>query len=93
LSGKTIKGISGIVVEFLDEAKPSPSDFGVKTRAKVKVTNGIEVSEKSLTFNQQNINFCVNAFGTDSKNWIGKKVGLFTETIKGNEAIRFQGAA
>jgi hypothetical protein len=55
------------------------------------MTNGIEVSEKLINFNQQNINFCVNAFGKESKSWVGKKVGLFTETVKGNEAIRFQG--
>ena len=76
----------------MDEAKIVPTDFGPKTRAKVTMTNGIETSEKSINFNQQNINFCVNAFGKDSKDWIGKKVGLFTETVKGNEAIRFQGA-
>jgi len=57
----------------------------------VKVTNGIETSNKEWNLNQQNVNFLVNAYGKNSNDWIGKKVGIFTETIKGNVAIRVQG--
>ena len=92
VSGKDLKGVDGITFEFLNEIKNEPTDFGVKARGNVKVTNGIETYERKLTLNQQNINFLINAFGKDSASWVGKKVGIFTETIKGNESIRFQGA-
>ena len=93
MSGKDLKGVSGIVMEIMTEPKIESTDFGPKTRCTMKITNGTETHEKKLTWNQQNINFCVSAFGKESHDWIGKKVGIFTETIKGNESIRFQGAA
>jgi hypothetical protein len=58
----------------------------------VEVTNGIEVYEKRLTLNQQNVNFCVNTYGKDSAQWVNKKFGIYTEQIKGNESIRFREA-
>ncbi len=91
LTGKDVKGVSGITLEFIDEVKQVSTDFGVKPKGTVKVTKGDEVYTKKLTLNQQNVNFCHDAFGKDSTNWIGKKIGIFTETIKGNESIRFQG--
>ena len=92
VSGKDLKGVAGITFEFLDEVKNEPSDFGIKPKGSVKISKGDEVYNRKLTLNQQNVNFCINAFGKDSANWIGKKVSIFTETIKGNESIRFQGA-
>jgi len=49
------------------------------------------VSTRKWTLNQQNINYFVDTFGGDSNSWIGKIVGVFTENIKGNQAIRVRG--
>lgn len=93
ISGKDLKGIDGITFEILSEVKDESTDFGVKPRCRVKVTKGDETHEKKWTLNLQNINYLINAYGKDSNNWIGKKVGIFTEQVKGNTAIRIQGAA
>jgi len=34
----------------------------------------------------------IKTYGKNSESWIGKKVGVYTETIKGNEAIRIREA-
>ena len=52
-----------------------------------------EKSGKKWTLNQQNVNFLHDTFGEESLGWIGKTVGVFTEEVKGNTAIRIRGTA
>ena len=83
-----MKGKDGISFKVLDEVKTVPTDYGPKPRGLVSITNGIETYEKTWTLNQQNTNYFVEKYGKDSKSWIGKEVGIYTELIKGNESIR-----
>ena len=76
----------------MSEVKDVQTDFGVKPRCTVTVSNGIETHAKEWNLNKQNINYLVENFGNDSIKWIGKKVGVFTESIKGNLAIRIKEA-
>jgi len=93
VSGKELKGMTGVIFEILDEVKDAPSDFGVKPKCSVNVTSGISTQKKMWTLNQQNINFFVQQFGANSTAWVGKKVEVFTEDIKGNTSIRVKGVA
>jgi len=93
VSGKSLKGIDGVLFEILSEVKNEPSEFGVKPRCNVAVTINGEKTGKKWTLNQQNVNFLHDTFGEESLSWIGKTVGVFTEEVKGNTAIRIRGTA
>ncbi len=87
-----MKGVVGVTFEVLDEVKTVPTDYGPKPRCRVKISNGIETYEKAWTLNQQNTNFLIaQSKSNQSKEWIGQKVGIFTEVIKGNDSIRIKG--
>ena len=93
VSGKEIKDMTGVTFELLDEVKDAPSDFGVKPKCSVNVAMGTVTVRKMWTLNQQNVNFFVKEFGANSTTWVGKKVEVFTEVIKGNVSIRVKGVA
>jgi len=93
ISGKSLKGIDGVLFEILSEVKNETSEFGVKPRCSVAVVIAGVKSAKKWTLNQQNVNFLIETFGKDSLAWIGKTVGVFTEEVKGNTAIRIRGTA
>ena len=93
ISGKSLKGIDGVLFEILSEVKNEASEFGTKPRASVAVVIGGVKSAKKWTLNQQNVNFLIDTFGKESTGWIGKTVGVFTEEVKGNTAIRIRGTA
>jgi len=88
ISGNDLVGIDGVRFEILTEVKEESSNFGMKPKCTVRVTNnGIDTKQK-WTLNIQNINFLIDTFGKESNTWIGKSVGVFVENIKGNNAIR-----
>ena len=93
VSGKSLKGIDGVLFEILSEVKNEPSEFGVKPRCNVAVIINGEKTSKKWTLNQQNVNFLHDTLGEESLSWIGKTVGVFTEEVKGNTAIRIRGTA
>lgn len=74
-------------IEVLDEIKDVMTNYGAKAQGLVKVTNGIETSEKKMNFNQPMKNYLINKAGKDSKKWIGQKVLITTKFIQGNDAI------
>jgi archaellum component FlaG (FlaF/FlaG flagellin family) len=88
VSGKEIKDLTGVVFEILDEVKDAPSDFGTKPKCQVNVITNAATTKKMWTLNQQNVNFFVEKIGKNSTEWVGKKVEVFTEVIKGNVSIR-----
>ena len=91
ISGKDLVGVDGVTFKVTSEVKDEPSQFGVKPKCTVEVTMKGVVSTRHWTLNQQNINYFVDTFGGDSNAWIGKIVGVYTENIKGNQAIRVRG--
>ena len=60
----------GSMITLLDEGTITSGEFGDRHTFKVQTQNG----EKNLSLNQTSKNNLVDAFGTDSKLWIGKKV-------------------
>jgi hypothetical protein len=87
LKPSDLSGLDQLSIEILDEVVPVNTSFGVKNQGKVKVTNGKESHDKTMSFNQPFINFLVGKYGKDSKSWIGKKIEITTKTIKNNLAI------
>ena len=63
ISGKSLKGIDGVLFEILSEVKNEASEFGTKPRASVAVVIGGVKSAKKWTLNQQNVNFLIDTFG------------------------------
>ena len=64
----------GDVVEVLSEGKQFEGKFGPQDVFTVK-TKGDK--EGNVSFNSTSINNMIDAFGEDSKNWIGKKVKVW----------------
>lgn len=91
ISGTELVGIEGVVFKITSEVKDEPSNFGVKPKCSVDVTKQGVTTSRKWTLNQQNVNYFIDNFGDDSVNWIGKTVGVYTENIKGNTAIRVRG--
>lgn len=67
--GNDIK--DGDIVEIASEGKAVEGKFGMQNLFLVKTSVG---KEGNVAFNQTTINACIDAFGADSKNWIGKSV-------------------
>lgn len=63
----------GDIVEIANEGKESEGKFGTQNLFLIKTAN----KEGNVAFNQTSINCCIDAFGADSKNWIGKKVKVW----------------
>lgn len=79
------KGIDykdGDLITIANEGKEVTGNFGPQDVFLVKLTNG---EEKNLNFNQTSINNMIDAFGKDSKTWIGKvaKVWLIRSNVQG----------
>ena len=75
---------NGDVLEILTEGTIVSGEFGDRQVYKVKTVNG----EKNLSFNQTSLNNMIDAYGDDSKAWVGKKA--FVTVIKMNESGKFR---
>jgi len=71
----------GDLITILDEGKEVEGKFGKRNVFSIKTTNGI----KNLTFNQTTINNLIDAFGTETKQWVGKivKVWIIKQNVGG----------
>ena len=68
--GEEIK--DGDILEILDEGKKVEGDYGLQNVFSAKG----EKCEGNISVNQTSINNLIDAYGSDSKNWIGKKVKI-----------------
>ena len=60
----------------------------MKPTGQVKFSSGIETSEKTMRFNQTQINYMISKSDkTESKHWVGMKYPLVVDKIKGNFAF------
>lgn len=71
----------GDKIEILSEGNVVEGEYGERTVFKVETKNG----EKLMSFNQTSINNLVDAWGNETKDWIGKdaKVWLNRESVGG----------
>lgn len=70
------------IVTIANEGRQVEGTFGMQDVFLVKLPNG---EEKNMTFNQTTINNLIDAYGEDSKLWIGKtaKVWLILQSVSG----------
>ena len=88
ISGNDLVGVDGVTFKILTEVKEEPSNFGIKPKCSVEVVKQGITSTRKWTLNQQNLNYFIDKFGGESATWIGNTVSVYTENIKGNNAIR-----
>ena len=74
LDKKTVK--EGDKIEIASEAQETESQFGVQLVAKVKVGG----NEVKTNINKPSKNALIEAFGTETKDWVGKTVTAHLET-------------
>ena len=85
--GKELKEKKIARAKILTEAKPQPSSFtdkngNPKTQDVCKVKfDGLE-EELNMSLNKATIGGLIKAFGTDSKDWVGKVLSVETETVR-----------
>ena len=98
VSGEWVKGKdvkSGTKAKLVSEVLPVPSQFtnkdGTPKNQDVgKIRFQGDATEKNVSVNRATLNGLIDAFGTDSKEWIGKV--LTAETIKVQIAGKMQTA-
>lgn len=75
----------GDTLTVLNEGIETESAFDPEKMQHVFLVKMPDGSEKSLAFNQTSINNMIDAFGPDSKNWVGKpiKVWLILQSVSG----------
>ena len=64
----------GDKVKILSEGEVVSGQFGEQQVFKIETRNG----EKNYPMNQKTVNILIDAFGEDSKNWVGKEVEVIT---------------
>lgn len=64
----------GDMVEITSEGKQLEGQFGTQDIFVIKLSDG---KEGNVNFNSTSINNLIDAFGEDSKEWIGKKVKIW----------------
>ncbi|MEI6580824.1 MAG: hypothetical protein WCO07_01485 [bacterium] len=74
----------GDVIEILNEGATVSGEYGDRQVFKIKTKNG----EKNLSFNQTSLNYLIDAYGDDTKTWVGKKANV--TIIKMNVSGKFR---
>jgi len=71
------------VIQLLDEGRTEQGNYGPQNIFKIKCADG--KTEKDFSLNQTSVNNMIDAFGGDSKKWIGKdvKVWAILSNVKG----------
>ena len=64
----------GSVITIKGEGVKTVGQFGEQDIFKCEMENG---EERSMSFNKTSINNMIDAYGEDSKNWIGEKVKVW----------------
>lgn len=76
----------GDTVTILDAGRIEESpQYGTSTKFLINTRNG----EKRATFNQSSINVLIDAYGSETEAWVGKKVNVLTKkgVFGGNKSI------
>jgi len=65
----------GDIIEIANEGKQVEGQFGTQDIFLIKLS---DEREGNVNFNSTSVNNMIDAFGEDSKNWIGKKVKVWS---------------
>ena len=80
--GLWVKGAdvtSGTKARLVSEATPTEGEYGMQDVAKIKIEGDNEI--KNVRLNNPTVNGLIEAFGTDSKEWVNKVLTLQTEKM------------
>ena len=72
--------VSGTKCKLVSETAPQPSEYGTQDVAKIRF-QGEEGEAKNVRINKPSINALIDAFGEDSKVWIGNVLTAVTEKM------------
>ena len=81
--GEDIK--DGDTATIANEGKQEEGQFGTQNLFLIKLPNE---EEGQVSFNQTSLNNLIDAYGDDSKNWIGKEVKVFMIKMSVSGKIR-----
>lgn len=78
---KGVDIMNGDVVRILNSGTVVTGDYGDRSVFQIRTKNG----EKNQTFNQTSMNACIDAFGDETENWVGKdaKVTIVKQNVSG----------
>ena len=79
MNGDFAKEANVTKVKILDEAKTVSTDFGEKLQCTVQCNDSVK-SKRLWSINGTSQNSLIDAFGPDTKDWIGKEVTI--EVVK-----------
>ncbi len=78
---------SGSICKIVSETEPKEGEYGIQNVTKLRI-KGAEDS-LNMNINKTTINGLIEAFGEDSKDWIGKELVFYKEkqTISGKRQV------
>ena len=82
IGGVWLKGsdvVSGVQAKLVSEVHQTEGEFGMQDAAKIRIKGDDEI--KNVRVNKPSIGALVEAFGEDSKEWVGKLLTLHTEKM------------
>ncbi len=84
ISGAWVKASeleNGVKAKLVSETEPKEGEYGTQNVAKIRF-QGETGEAKNVNLNKPTLNALVDAFGGDSKNWIGKLLTARTEQMR-----------
>ena len=76
---------NGDVITIADEGELVEGDYGTKLVVKVVLADG---TKKKLSLNPTSVNKLIDAFGTDTKAWVGKEVKVHVVQMTVRDTLR-----
>ncbi len=78
---------TGTQFTIIEEPKEHDGTYGMELTTRVKMQNGESTAKAKWRINDTNKDLLINAFGTDTADWIGKTLSIHIETISGKPSI------
>jgi hypothetical protein len=86
LAAEDIEGLGDVVVEIEHVYKHTDVEFEAGRKEKAIYSMAFKNGRKQLILNSTNRVMCKDHFGSDVKNWIGKKITLYIQ-----EGVKLKG--
>ena len=83
ITAEIVKASVSKTLVIIGEAKPEETEYGVKLLIPVE----IDAKPKKYRPNKDSIKNMQDAWGVESKKWLGKKLGLSVHSIMGKDSV------
>lgn len=87
IKAEDIGTTKGVTFTIIEEPIEVTGNYGKKVECRVTMQKGDEKAKARWSINNTNKDLLIDAYGSDTTEWIGKKLSVHTETINGKLSI------